>query len=163
MNFKFINATSIVVISTCLLFSISCKKYEDGPLISLKSKAKRLNGLWRATKQVENGKEFLNDHTIELNLLDDAKDPEGSFGTYTLYTSNGSNNIEKYYGVWELSDDKENIIMYYYNVEYNYGQGWNTQNLHFTITQKILRLTNKELWLEQNDPSYHLYLEFEKE
>jgi len=163
MKFKFINTTLIIVISASLLFFTSCKKYEDGPLISFRSKAQRLNGLWRATKQVENGKEFLNNHTIKLDLLDDAKDPEGSFNTYTLYTSDGSNAIEKYYGVWELSDDKENITMYSHKVEYNYDQSWHTQNIHLTITLKILRLTNKELWLERNDPNYHQYIEYEKE
>ncbi|PCH86205.1 MAG: hypothetical protein COB88_08700 [Flavobacteriales bacterium] len=130
-------------------------------MFNLKSKAKRLVGVWRATKQVENGTEFLNDHTIELNILENAKNPEGTFDTYTLYKSNGA--IEEYHGTWELSKDKKEFLMYYNSVDYNYGQGWKYTTLAYTSTQRIKRLTSDDLWLEEHSDNYDLYLEYKKD
>lgn len=161
-----LNFSSVALI-IMVLFSTSCKKkYEDGPRFNLKSKAKRLSGLWKATKQVENGSEFLNNHTMELNLLEDAKDPEGKFNTYTYYTSNGSGDQVKLSGDWELTEDKEKLLLYTYKVEYDTTSGaevWITEVASFTDSYTILRLTKDELWMEYIAGSYNLHLEFAKQ
>ena len=147
-----------------LAISISaCKKYEDGPVVSLRSVKKRLQGTWKATKQVENGYEYLNDFRITFDQLDDSKDPEGLYNTYTLYTSDSSNAEEKYYGTWEVSDDKKHIFLYGSSMDYNIGNGWNTIYWkNYTLTWDILRLTMEEMWIESKYKEFEHYFEFEK-
>ena len=141
------------------------KKYEDGPFFSLRSKGERLEGTWRAVYQRENGREFLNDHTITLEATGKKSEPSGEYFMYTLYTSDGSGAEQTIEGSWALSGDKEEI--YFRNDTYSYnpndGSGWETGYWKFTDAYEIRRLTNKELWLEVETPTYKLSLEFEKE
>ena len=51
----------------CFVFSLfSCGKYDDGPKMSFRSKAKRLEGTWHAVYQEQNGSEYLDDYTLIL-------------------------------------------------------------------------------------------------
>ncbi|MDP2174298.1 MAG: lipocalin family protein [Bacteroidota bacterium] len=111
----------------CLMFVFSsCKKYEDGPGFSLRSKTARVAGEWKVEKQIENGQ--------DLPLTPDDKDDTWVFkkdGTYEI--QDPGNSTES--GTWVFDSKKENIII----SEKSFG---------ISITMKILRLTNKEMWLE---------------
>lgn len=101
-----------------LFILASCGKYEEGPHLSFRSKKSRLTGYWVAEKTYING----NQQNNYSSYYDIQKD--GDFG------NDGTN------GTWSFSDNKEKVIF--------------TTNGFFTTTSevKILKLTNKEWWIE---------------
>ena len=52
----------------------ACKKYDDGPLISLRSRSERVANNWRVEKAIDNG-----------------KDVSGDFDKYNVSLSKGGN------------------------------------------------------------------------
>ncbi|MDY0143314.1 MAG: hypothetical protein RBR97_15610 [Bacteroidales bacterium] len=122
----------------------SCKKYEDGPLLSLKSKNARLNGEWElvsysyvrtsdtettttsydGTTMTTPNSSYLYSHTLLIN----------SDGTYT-YKETRDGYSDEYTAYWSWFDGakgKQQIMLY-------------DEDLF-----AIKKLTNKELILESN-------------
>ncbi len=149
---------NLVIVSVLIfgLFFISCKKYEDGPYVSLRSFKKKIVGTWEATQQFEDDKEYLNKWTLTFDQLEDSKNPEGSINTYTMFLADGSNDEVKYKGIWEVSSDKKQIIMNFSSISYNVGNGWQTSNDHSKLTFDINRITKDELWVD-SDVAPHKY------
>jgi hypothetical protein len=102
----------------------SCGKYEDGPKFSLLSKKTRVAGDWEV-KSV--GSQVLGaDYGLTMTF-----DKDGSMKwTYTY----GSYS-ESYVGSWDFSSDKENLVI---TVDGDID------------TLEIKRLTNKEMWLDDD-------------
>lgn len=109
-------------IITALNFQ-SCGKYEDGPNFSLRTKQNRLLGDWEVVR-VGNQTFPQNDYSIEMSF-DKNGDFEFSY-SYATYS-------DSYQGSWEFSGDKEDLELTLDNEVQDF---------------EILRLTNKELWLE---------------
>jgi hypothetical protein len=101
----------------------SCGKYEDGPGISLLTKKARLVREWEV---VQMGNQVLpqNGYSLEFEFEKDGDFKQSySYGTYSY----------SYAGDWEFSNDKEEIEI----------------TMMGQVTDfEILRLTNKELWFE---------------
>ncbi len=115
-------ATLVVVIN----FS-SCKKYDDGPSLSLRTKKSRLAGEWEVVEI--NGQSQSNsgyDMIWEFEKDGDFKFTY-EYGSYSYSMS----------GDWEFESDKEVLELQL-----------DGDNVEFDIK----RLTNKELWLEQTYP-----------
>lgn len=117
-----------LLLYTLLLFTcISCKKYEDGPAFSIKTKKMRLCREWKLTNFV----------SLDGHVTSSPPTPE----VYDLRTLNlkkdGNMNFrvgnDLYIGKWDFSRSKSNIIL-------TFG----TTSISF----KILRLTSEELWVE---------------
>ena len=102
----------------------SCGKYEDGPKLSLLSKKTRVAGDWDV-KSV--GSQVLGaDYGLTMTF-----DKDGSLKyTYTYGSSSYS-----YAGSWDFSSDKENLV-----ISIDGG----------IDTLEIKRLTNKEMWLDDD-------------
>lgn len=103
----------------------SCGKYEDGPAFSLRTKTSRIAGEWEV---VRIGSEVYpqNGYSIEFDF-----EKDGDF-TFT-YSYDGYS--YSYAGEWEFSSNKEELdLIVDGSVE----------------TFEIKRLTNKELWLEDD-------------
>ena len=96
----------------------SCGKYEDGPGFSLLTKTARMTNKWEL-KSVD-GIAVSGDEAYSMDLK--------KGGDASLSFLGGSLD-----GSWEFSSDKEDLIL-------DFGFGNNPS--------KIMRLTNKELWLE---------------
>ena len=114
----------------------SCKKYEDGPLLSLRSKTSRIVNEWVIdkvmSKGVDNTGNYPEDYLLTIN-----KDL-----TYS-WVSNGITQE----GTWAFDDKKENILF--------------TQTSTGMESKYIIRrLKNKELTLdhEVNTETYTFYL-----
>lgn len=105
----------------------SCSKYEDGPLLSLRTKTTRLTGKWEVVEEKINGSTQSEDNTPSIYEFD--KD----FDYKETHTSNGVIVISE--GTWDFAEKKEKIRITYNNNDVE----------EFTI----LRLTNEELWVEQ--------------
>lgn len=118
---------SIFVVLTILF--VSCGKYEEGPGLSLRTKKARLTGSWKEHKYISVlGVETLAQNNAPIHIFE--KDD-----TYRYSSSGVLLN-----GMWEFMDDK-NYIRYYasYPILGNVITDW-----------RIIRLTNKELWIETN-------------
>jgi hypothetical protein len=110
----------------------SCGKYEDGPKFSLLSKKSRMVGTWDVisntdsqTGATENYCQNGN-YCIEITMDKDNKLTQNlSDGSYS-YT---------YSGTWDFNSDKSELL-------------WTIGG--YTQKYEIKRLTNKELWLDDN-------------
>jgi hypothetical protein len=102
----------------------SCGKYEDGPNFSLLTKKSRVAGDWDV-KSV--GSQLVGaDYGLTMTF-----DKDGSMKySYTYGTSSTS-----YTGSWDFSSDKENLV-----ISIDGG----------IDTLEIKRLTNKEMWLDDD-------------
>ncbi|MFZ9631830.1 MAG: hypothetical protein ACO3AQ_07325 [Bacteroidia bacterium] len=129
---KLINFT--LMIAVCTIISLSgCKKYEDGPGLSLSSKKSRVAATWEFKKvklsSVDVTSNFL-DYTWEMKK-------DGQFNVVS------SGYID--HGKWDFALDKEAI-------DFRYDDG--------TIERyDIKRLTAKDLWMEFIDSGDTLYIE----
>jgi hypothetical protein len=108
------------------LLTTSCKKYDEGPAISLRSKKARVVNKWKAEKVTENGKDVTSDYQgYTWEFKDDNK---------FYFNFSGGLAIT---GKWEFNNDKSKIIV------------------TFDITNEkseleILRLKEKSMWLKEN-------------
>jgi hypothetical protein len=114
-----------ILLSFAMMTSTSCKKYEEGPLISLKTKSARLTRTWKLEKAEQNGVDITNALPAMEQTFDDN-------GTYTLLM-NGSESS----GTWEFDGDKENILI-------KINGSADTDKL------KIIRLKSKEVWFDHD-------------
>ena len=133
---------SILFAAFAVVLLASCGKYEDGPGLSLRSKKARAVGEWTVESAVQAGVDITNDITLggTVNLTLD-KD-----GTYTYnynYNVFGQPINGSFTGTWDFSDDKTTLDV--------------TDGSGSVTSSKILRLTSKELWLEESDGSGGTY------
>ena len=117
------NTFSLIAIVAVVAFSpTACKKYEDGPALSLRTKKARITNTWRyvsvtGTNGVDYSAQFAN---VTLDMQKDG-----------IYTITEGSIVET--GTWNFSSDKEAVTF--------------IPNAGSSVAAKILRLTNKELWL----------------
>lgn len=126
--------------SLLLLFAVivgisftSCKKYEDGPRISLASKKARLVHKWKLQTKLSNGLS-MPIYDAEENYMEFLKDGK------MIYSSSGVGVTSS--STWEFNSDKSGIIL---------TSARAGSSLSDVITYTILRLKKDELWLEYND------------
>ena len=130
---KKITSILFAVLAMALVTFSSCGKYEEGPGFSLRSKKARVAGEWVIEKTIYNGVETstgFDGITIEFK-----KD-----NTYTESYMGMTDN-----GKWDFDSKKENL-------EY-------TDDAGNKSAEKILRLTNKEMWLvdEEGGGKYEIH------
>ncbi len=126
MNVKSSKNLMLAATVVIMLNFSSCGKYEDGPMFSLKTKTARLTGEWEV---IEIDKEKPSDNGYKI-ILEFEKDGDFSFEySYGSYSYGAK-------GDWEWESDKESIEV---DID-GYKMEWD-----------ILRLTNSELWFEDED------------
>lgn len=102
----------------------ACKKYEDGPYLSLRSKHNRVVNEWKLNKATNEG----------IDVTSQFQEYYFTFNDDNTYTYNRK--LVKETGTWDFDDDKLNIILT--------PAGSST-----TESYKIIRLKNDELTLDQ--------------
>jgi hypothetical protein len=129
MTKKTIKNTGYVIAAAAMTLNVqSCKKYQDGPALSLRTKKARLAGDWDVV-QIGNQNYPSNGYSLEFEF---EKDGDMKFTyAYTGYSYS-------YKGSWEFSSNKEELDI---KLDGNSS----------TQTFEILRLKNKEVWLEDKD------------
>lgn len=108
-----------------------CKKYENGPALSLRSKTARVANTWKVESYTENGTD-LTSLLTNINYTE-TYDKNGGY-SYNSSVGSGS-------GKWEFQSGKETI-------KRSGVSGQSSETLY------ILRLTEKEFWyyvLDGND------------
>ena len=114
------NRKILLIVVTLVIAFAGCKKYSDGPTISLMPKKWRLDGTWKVASYVVNGVTTSSTST-ETCQFKGNKD--------YIYTS-GAFSVS---GTWAWGDKKESVKV---------------TIMGTTEESKILRLTNKELWTQ---------------
>lgn len=136
----------IISMSCIAFFAItvftSCSKYEEGPLISLRSKTERISNTWKVEQALENGEDVTDQYDqYQLEMLNNndaslaALYSLGSF-TYEYETE----------GTWSFEDSKEQLELDFEDDDAD-------------RIYDILRLKEKELWLKEAGGSIELRLE----
>lgn len=117
--------TKIFFLSLCtvVLSLTSCKKYQEGPSISLRSKAERVSNTWKMEKVTMNGTDITSMYT-SINYLE-TYDKEGVY-SYTSTADSGS-------GQWTFEANNEQIRR----------KGVSGQP---TLDLTILKLKEKSFW-----------------
>ena len=108
-----------------IAFTASCKKYPEGPAISLRSKKARVCGEWRILKLTRNGTDSYFNYDYRINI-----EKDGHYHIKGSYTDEGN---------WELSGDDKKIIF----TPATAGAE--------KIECLILKLKNNELWWKQTE------------
>jgi len=112
---------------------VGCKKYDDGPTLSLASKKSRVVNTWTIEKITDNGIDVTQAY---LALVPGYSMEMKKDNTYII-TVTGSSNAET--GTWDFDSKKENLIT--------------TPSNGTAQTAKITRLKSSELWLTETDGS----------
>jgi len=122
---KRLNTLSILFVAAMLVSTTmltSCKKYEEGPAISFRSKKSRVVNSWKVDKIIINGQPESFTDDITFNFKKD--------NTYeVLYDG------EREAGTWDFNSNKEELILK--------ENGSSSAEIW-----KIIKLKNNELWVE---------------
>ncbi len=132
---------TLVIALAATLLSTGCKKYEDGPAFSLRSKKERIANTWRV-EQALNGSQDVtsNFDQYELQML-----TSGNATLSALYTLGDLSFELQTNGTWSLENSNEDLRLDY-------------ENNDADETYKILRLKEDELWLRTMDNGLELHL-----
>lgn len=127
-NFK--TLVSVTLFLFTVIGLISCKKYDEGPGISLRSKSARVENQWKISFA-----RYLSDGTVTT------EDHIGDIWEFTkdgVFVKDGNPK-----GMWELSESKEQIIITEHDGSIDFFN--------------ILKLKENEMWLsEPGDEELHL-------
>jgi len=149
----------ILLFSLIISLLFACGKYEDGPMISLRTKEKRLVGEW---KLVESSNEILT--TIADFYIDIKKDGDAELIPYINTNGLGVSSGLKLDGEWEWTNKKEGIRL---SLDTDMlktllsalvlSNGLDPEYINLINNEyefEITRLTNKELWLKYDGDEY---------
>jgi len=130
----------IALMALLFLCAPACKKYEEGPLLSLRSKKSRIANKWKVDKLLKNGVDSTMYYTAEGTWAEMDKDGNASvmviqYNGITTDTSNGE-------GRWELHEKNEAFALILTDLQTNEVD---------TSVWWITRLKEKEFWLEEKD------------
>ncbi len=108
-----------------IIVSISCSKYEDGPIISFRSKKERIEGTWKYESMIYADQNIVVTENLPDTVLTFTKD--GSYSENTGYT-----------GTWKFSGTVDLLI------DKTKGSS--------AIEDKweIIKLAKKQLWLRKD-------------
>ncbi|PCJ84228.1 MAG: hypothetical protein COA57_09490 [Flavobacteriales bacterium] len=121
----------VTLLITPVLFT-GCKKYDEGPSLSLRTKKARVANEWKV--------DFAYDYKDGENTTSDYFGETWEFSKDGEWIERDNGTIDKS-GTWEFVSDKESIkITKPFDVDY----------------YDILKLKNKEMWLKDQDEELHL-------
>ncbi len=125
-----------ILLMAGVIFFASCKKYEEGPTISLRSKKERIANTWKVNKAtLDDGADSTSYYSKWVILFT----KEGTF----MY-SNGQNSLATW-GTWDLINDKTVI-----------AAQWRDFNIFSPTYNKIITFNYKILKLKVNEVCVHL-------
>jgi len=136
LNLKFNQMKTITTAVMCAallcLFLIGCKKYDEGPGLSFRSKSERVANVWKIS--------YAYDIKDTLIVTGDYTGETWEFNKSGGFTERSNGIIDKT-GTWNFISNKEKI----------------TVNLPGdTTTFTILMLKEKEMWLKDSQEELHL-------
>ena len=141
MSRTFTAATHVAVLLALGLCLPACKKYDDGPLISLTSREERIANTWVIDKAFEGGQDVTTSYDNYVLAL-----TTGHAATLNAqYVFFGVPINTETSGTWAFENNDETLVL---DFEDNVADG----------TYQILRLTEPELWLRKTGDDLELRL-----
>jgi len=116
--------------------------YEDGPVISLRTPESRLVNKWKFQKVTINGLDRTSDYSH--GYVEFSKDNSSTFYIDTAFQYNAS---------WEFSDDYKTLSLDCIFID-SLGTDSTWSNDYY-----ILKLRDKEMWMESEDGNVTTYIE----
>ncbi|MBP6311779.1 MAG: hypothetical protein KA408_05885 [Flavobacteriales bacterium] len=136
------NLPLLALFSLILLLAVTaCKKYDDGPAISLTSRTERVANTWvidQATADGNNVTSDFDNYVLTLTSDGDAT----LLATYTVFGADFTFDTN---GTWNFQNSDEELVM---DFENDAADG----------TYQIRRLTETQLWLRQVGDDLELHL-----
>jgi len=136
-----LNLFTLLMVAIVIFSATACKKYEDGPVISLASRTSRVANDWKIGEAFDNGNNVTSSFTqYDLNLT--------TGGSATLTANYSLLGVEINFvstGTWKFGSNQEQIVFDY-------------DNDIADAVYRILRLKENELWLSQDGKSLELHL-----
>lgn len=124
----------LALIAVCSLVLLGgCKKYEEGPSLSLKSKKARVANEWKV--------DYAFDYVDNIDVLQDYVGETWTFEKDGEWTERDFGVIDKS-GTWEFVSDKESLLIKKADAKLDYYD--------------ILKLKEKEMWLKDQNEELHL-------
>lgn len=114
----------------------SCKKYEDGPALSIHTKKGRVAGDWEVEQYLQDGVDKTSDYRSIIASETFTYDKDGSYTSSATATTAFGGQTSTDNGTWAFIDNKEQIT--------STSSAANST----ADTMQILRLTNKEMWVK---------------
>lgn len=128
------------MLAVALTFT-SCKKYEDGPAVSLIPKKERVANTWQIEQAWNDGEDVTDNYDqYELQMLTD-----GDARLVAIYTWGDLTFEYETDGTWNFENNKEEI-----KLDFEDDDADNTY--------QILRLKETELWLREKGGEVELHL-----
>ena len=137
---KSIATTSALVLITFGSLGVSCGKYDDGPDFSLRSRKERIANTWRVEKAM-NGAD---DVTAAFDQYELKLEKEGDATLVANYELGAITFEFETNGTWDLMNDDEDLELDFENDDAD-------------ETYEILRLKEKELWLQEKGGDLELH------
>lgn len=127
------------------LFLFAGCKYEEGPDISFRTACDRVEGDWVIESFTVDGADSLSDLLSKFSLTGNCCDFYNfheSDNNDDLFISGYVNGFEAYTGKWDLHDDNKYLTFSWEFGPEPYGP------FFLGVKWRIIRLANKEMWLE---------------
>ncbi len=128
---------TVALLGFAMVFGTSCKKYEEGPGMSLRTKKARLVNTWTIDKTVDSdGDTYVYDQD-ERDAISIEFKKDGTYENSFTYTFGGSTTTTTETGTWEFIDGKKKIRT--------------TDSDGDKYEEEIILLKNKEMGTKDDD------------
>ncbi len=128
----------IIILFITVISIIACKKYENGPSISLKSEKARIANEWVVEQYIEDGKD-------KTSTLSSVKFTFEKDGVCTVITPNGT-----FVGVWQTESDDDDDDDNKVKIEFKFTAK-DTYVEELDDDWEISKLKDNEMWLIDDD------------
>jgi len=138
---KKVSTIALVTVFALSLAFVGCKKYQEGPGITLSSKKGRIAAVWTVTESYSDGvlDTCSTDCTASRNASTTEFTKDGKYTDISDWIVNGTSVLKTTTnGNWELSQDKMSILVDWATDDPDQG---------FTWYAYILKLKGKEMWV----------------
>lgn len=130
-----------IIMALILGVSTGCKKYEEGPVISLRTKKARVANTWKIEKAFNDGQDVTSSYDqYELYMSKD-----GDAKLVTIYAYGDFTGEFETDGTWKFEDSKETLVLDYEDDDAD-------------EKYQILKLKENELWLREEGQDTELHL-----
>lgn len=143
---KLIKILPLILIAS--LFFSNCKKYPEGPVISMRTKIARITGVWEPTVFLVNQQDSLFYLKADSCFDNYLFITNGFSHRYEVHTggSNGSNCTRQ--GSWQLKNNKKTLSVKFIKSFTNNTIFGPYGSVEKEIDWEIIRLTNKQMKLK---------------
>ncbi len=130
-----------IAMSLLLGVTTGCKKYEEGPAFSLRTKKSRVANTWKIDKAYSDGEDVTDSYDqYELYMSKD-----GDAELVAIYSFGNFTGEFETQGTWKFEDSKETLVLDF-------------QDDDADESYQILKLKNDELWLREEGEEVELQL-----